>query len=101
LFITRRGINIVIFAPKRDEVPGERRKLHNEELHYLYSPLTIVRMIKSKRMRWAGHVARIGEGRGVYWVLVGNQTERDNWGDPGVNGRIILGSTVRKWDKLD
>jgi len=59
-----------IFGRKRDEVTGEWRKLHNEELNILYSP-NIVRVIKSRRMRWAGHVARIGEGRGVYRVLVG------------------------------
>jgi hypothetical protein len=50
------------FGPKRDEVTGEWRTLHNEELHDLYSSPTIVRVIKSRRMRWAGHVARIGEG---------------------------------------
>jgi hypothetical protein len=51
-----------IFGPKRDEVTGEWRKLHNEELHGLYSSPNIVRVIKSRRMRWAGHVARIGVG---------------------------------------
>jgi hypothetical protein len=60
-----------IFGPKRDEVTGELRKLHNEELNGLYSLTNIVRVIKSRRMRWAGHVARMGEGRGVYRVLVG------------------------------
>jgi hypothetical protein len=54
-----------IFRPKRDEVPGEWRKLHNEELHDLYSLSTIVWVIKSK-IRWVGHVASMGEGRGVY-----------------------------------
>jgi hypothetical protein len=58
-----------MFGPKRDEVTGECRKLHNEELHDLYSSATIVQVIKS-RMRWAGHVARMGKGRGVYKVLV-------------------------------
>jgi len=48
-------------------------------------------------MRWAGHVARIGKGRGVYRVLVGNLRERDHWGDPGVDGRIILGWIFGKW----
>ena len=56
---------------KRDEVTGEWRKLHNEELSDLYSLPSIVRVLKSRRMRWAGHVARMGEGRGVYSVLVG------------------------------
>ena len=51
-----------VFGPKRDEVRGEWRKLHNEELRYLYSLLKIVRVVKSRRMRWAGHVARMGGG---------------------------------------
>jgi hypothetical protein len=60
-----------LFGPKRDEVPGEWRKLHNEKLKDLYSSPSIVGVIKSKRMRWAGHVARMGEGRGVYRVFGG------------------------------
>ena len=60
-----------IFGPKRDGVTGEWRKLHNEELNGLYSSPNIVRVIKSRRMRWAGHVARMGDGRGVHKVLVG------------------------------
>jgi hypothetical protein len=60
-----------IFGPMKDEVTGEWRKLHNGELHNLYSSPDIVRQIKSRRMRWAGHVARMGEGRNVYRVLVG------------------------------
>ena len=59
-----------IFGPKRDEVTRECRKLHNEELNDLYSSTSIVRVFKS-RMRWVGHVAHMGERRGVYWVLVG------------------------------
>jgi hypothetical protein len=59
-----------IFGPKREEVVSWR-KLHNDELHSLYSSSNVVRVIKSRRMRWAGHVARMGEGRGVYSVLVG------------------------------
>jgi hypothetical protein len=59
-----------IFGPKRDEVTGEWRKLYNGEFHNLYSSPDI-RQIKSRRMRWAGHVARTGEGRNVYRVLVG------------------------------
>jgi hypothetical protein len=55
-----------------DEVTGEWRKLHNEELHILCSSANIIRQIKSRRMRWAGHVARIGEDRKLYEVLVGN-----------------------------
>ena len=60
-----------IFVPRRDEVTGEWRRLHNEELNDFYSSPNIVRVIKSRRMRWAGHVARMGEERGVYRVLVG------------------------------
>jgi hypothetical protein len=59
-----------IFGPKRDEVTGECRKLHSGELHNLYSPPDIIRQIKSRRMRWAGHVARMGEGEtctGFWW----------------------------------
>jgi hypothetical protein len=60
-----------IFGPKMDEVTGEWRKLHNEELHDLYSSPSIVRIIKSRRMKWAGHVARMGEKRNAYELLVG------------------------------
>ena len=60
-----------ILGPRRDEVTGERRKLHNEELYDLYSSSNIVRMIKSRRMRRTGNVARMGERRGVYRGLVG------------------------------
>jgi hypothetical protein len=59
-----------IFVPKRDEVRGEWRKLYNEELNVLYCSPTIVRVIKSRRMRWAGHVARMGEETGMYRILV-------------------------------
>jgi hypothetical protein len=87
-----------IFGPKRDEVTGEWRKLHSEELNDLYSSPTIVRVIKSIRMRWAGHVTRMGEGRGVYRFWWETLRERDHWGDPGVDGRIILSWIFRKWD---
>jgi hypothetical protein len=65
-----------IFGPKRDEVTGEWRKLHNEELHNLYSSPDILRQVKSRRMRWAGHVASTGEERKVYKVLVGKPEGR-------------------------
>ena len=58
-----------IFGPRRDEVTGEWKRLHNEELNDLYSSPNIVRVIKSRRIRWAGHVALMGAERGVYWVL--------------------------------
>jgi hypothetical protein len=61
-----------IFGPKRDEVTGGWRKLHNEELHNLYSSSRIIRMMKSRRMRWAGNVARMGTKRNIYRILVGN-----------------------------
>ena len=60
-----------IFGPKRDKVTEERRKLHNEELNDLYCSPNVVRVIKSRRMRWAGHVALMGERKGVYRVSVG------------------------------
>jgi hypothetical protein len=60
-----------IFGPKRDEVTGEWRKLHSEKLHNWYSSPDIIRQVKSRRMRWAGHVARMGVERKVYKVLVG------------------------------
>jgi hypothetical protein len=69
-----------IFGPKRDEVTGEWRNLQNEELNYLYPSPTLVRVINSIRMRWAGHVARMGEGKGVYRVLVGKpEGKRPLW----------------------
>ena len=76
-----------IFGPKRVEVTREWRKLHNGELNDLYSSLNIVWAIKSRRLRMAGYVARMGEGRGVYRVLVGK---------PG--GRRPLGRPRRRWE---
>jgi hypothetical protein len=67
-----------IFGPKRDEVTGGWRKLHNEELHGLYSSPSIVRMIKARRMRWAGHVASMGEVRAAYNILVGRLKRGDH-----------------------
>ena len=75
-----------IFGPKWDEVTGEWKKLHNEELYDLYCSLNIIRVVKSKRMRWAGHVARMGERRDVYTVLVW-ETE----------GKKPLGRPRRRW----
>jgi hypothetical protein len=65
-----------IFGPKRDEVTGGWTKLHNEELHGLYSSRSIIRVIKARRMRWVGHVARMGEVRGAYNILVGRPERR-------------------------
>ena len=75
-----------IFGPKRDEVTGEWRKLHNEELNDLSCSPNIVRLIKSRRMRWAGHVACMGERRDVYRVLVGKP-----------EGKRPLGRPRRRW----
>jgi len=75
-----------VFGPRMDEVTGEWRRLHNEELNNLYSSPNIVRVIKSRIMRWAGHVARIGEERWVYRVLVGKP-----------EGKRPLGRRRRRW----
>jgi hypothetical protein len=76
-----------IFGPKRDEVTGGRGKLHNEELHGLYSSPSIIRTIKSRRLRWAGHVARMGEVRNAYNILVRKP-----------EGRRPLGRPRRRWE---
>ena len=93
-----------IFGPKRDEVTGQWRKLHND----LYCSPNFFRVIRSRRMRWTGHVAHVGERRGVYMVLVGKLGERDHLEDPGVDGRIIFRWIFRKraiggvdWFELD
>jgi hypothetical protein len=71
-------------------------ELHNEKLNNLYSLLNIVRVVKSRRTRWAGHVARMGEERGVHRVLVGKAKGKRPLGDPDVDGKIILRSIFRK-----
>jgi hypothetical protein len=75
-----------IFRPKRDEVTGEWRKLHKEQLRDLYSSPSIIRTIKSRRMRWAGHIARMGEKRNAYRLLVGKP-----------EGKSPLGRPRRRW----
>ena len=75
-----------IFGPRRDEVTGEWRRLHNEELNDLYCSPNIVRGTKSRRMKWAGHVARMGEEMGTYRVLVGK-----------LEGKRPLGRPRRRW----
>jgi hypothetical protein len=96
-----------IFGPKRDEVAGELRKLHNEELHDLYSSPTIVRVIKSIRMRWAGHVVRMAEGRGVYRALVGKPEgkrplgrHRCKWEDNTKMDLQVVGCGSMDWIEL-
>jgi hypothetical protein len=76
-----------IFEPKRDEVTGEWRRLHNKELYALYSSPNIIRVIKSRRLTWAGHVARMGERGGAYRALVGKP-----------EGRRPLGRPRRRWE---
>jgi hypothetical protein len=71
-----------IFGPKRDEVKGEWRKLHNEELHDLYFSPNIIQVIKSRRIKWAGHVAHMGERSGAYRVLVGKPDGKRPLGRP-------------------
>ena len=80
------------------KVCGEGRKLHNEELSDLYSLTNIVRVVKSRRMRWAGHVARMGEGRGVYKVLVGKPERKRPLGRSRRRWGMILRWMFRKWE---
>jgi hypothetical protein len=82
-----------IFGPKR-EGDGSLRKLHNDELHSLYSLLNIVRKIKSRRMSWAGHGACMGRGEVFTGFWSGGPKARDHWGDQGVGGRIMLRWTL-------
>jgi hypothetical protein len=76
-----------IFGPKRDEVTGEWRRLHNKELYALYFSPNIIRVMKSRRLRWAGHVARMGKRKGAYRALVGKP-----------EGRRPLGRPRRRWE---
>jgi hypothetical protein len=76
-----------IFGPKRDEVTGEWRRIHNKELYALHSSPNIIRVMKSRRLRWAGHVARMRERRGSYRALVGKP-----------EGRRPLGRPRRRWE---
>jgi len=96
-----------VFGPKREEVTGEWRKLQNEELNYLYSPPNIVQVIKTRTMRWAGHVARMEERRGVYRVLMGKPEEKRPIGRFRyiyiyiyiyIYWRVILRCMFGKWD---
>jgi hypothetical protein len=86
-----------IFGPKKDAVRGEWRRLPNEELYDLYSSPNIVHVIKSRRMRWAGHVACMGEREAYTGFWWGNLSERDHVKDQGVAGRIILKMDLKKW----
>jgi hypothetical protein len=79
-----------IFGPKRDEITEEWRKLHNEELNGLHCPSNTTQVIKSRRMRWAGQVARMGKRRGVYRVSVGEPEGKMPIGRTRVDGKMIL-----------
>jgi hypothetical protein len=89
-----------IFGPKRDEATGEWRRLHNEELNHLYASPNVVRVIKSRRMRRAGHVACMGKREvhaGFWW---GDLREGDHLEDPCVDERIILKWLFKNWDRV-
>jgi hypothetical protein len=86
LRVFENGVLRRIFGPKRDGVTGGWRKLHNEELHNLYSSPSIIRIIRSRRMRWVGHVAQMGEKRNMYRLLVGR-----------LEGKRSLGRPRRRW----
>jgi hypothetical protein len=87
-----------IFEPTRNEVIAEWRKLHNGMLNDLYSSPMIIQVIKSRRMRWSGHVARMGKRTGAYRVWGGGLWKKDHVEDPGVDARIILRWNFKKWD---
>jgi len=87
-----------IFGPRRDEVTGEWRRLHNEGLNGLYSSPNIVRVIKSRRKRWAGHLARMGEERGVYRVFVGKPEGKRPIGRPRRRWLDNIRLISRRWD---
>ena len=87
-----------IFGPRKDEVTGEWRRLHNEELNDLYCSPNILRVIKSRRMRWVGHVECMGEEWGCIGCWWGNRRERYHWKEIGVDVWIILGWISRSWD---
>jgi hypothetical protein len=92
-----------IFGPKRDEMARGRRKLHNEELRILYSSPSIIRMIKGRRMRWAGHVARMEEKRNAYRILVGKPEGKRPLGRPRRRWVDNIKTDLREigWDGMD
>ena len=86
-----------IFGPKRDDVTVEWRRLHKKKLYAVYFSPNIIRVIKSRRLRWAGNVACMGERKSAYRALVGKLREGDHLKDPGINGRIILKWIIESW----
>jgi hypothetical protein len=87
-----------VFGSRRDEVTGEWRKLHNEELNDLYCPPNFVWVIKSRRIRWAEHVAHVGGGEVYTQFWWRNLRERDHLEDPRVDRKIILRKIFREWN---
>ena len=96
--VTKNMVLRRMFGPRRDEVTGECRRLHNEELNDLYSSPNIVRVIKSRTMRWSGHVARMGEERGMYRVLVGKPEGKRPLGRPRRRWVDNIRRISRRWD---
>ena len=92
-----------VFGPKRDEVTGEWRRLHKKELYALYSSSNIIRVIKSRRLRWAGHIARIGDRRGAYRVFMGKPEIRRPLGKPRRRCEDNIKTNLREmgWVALD
>jgi hypothetical protein len=90
-----------LLSPKRNQITGKWRKIHNEELS-MYSSPNIIQLIKSTRIKWAGHVAHMGKRRGEAhaWFGWGNLRENDHLEEPGLDGRIILRWIFRKWDRV-
>jgi hypothetical protein len=99
LRVFENGVLRKIFGPKREE-EGSWRKLHNDELHSLYSSPNIVRVIKSRRMSWAGHVACMGRGEVFTGFWLGGPKARGHWEDLGVGGRITLSWTLGRWGSM-
>jgi len=90
LRLSEQRVSRRMLGPRRDEVTGEWRKLHYDGLNDMCSLPNIFWMIKSRRREWLGHAAHMGETRGIYRVVVGKPEEKNHFGDPGVDGRIIL-----------
>ena len=88
-----------IFGSKRNEGTEEWRRIHNKELNDLYHSPNFIRVIKYRRMRWVGHVARMGERNDMYRVLVGKLRERGHLEDQGVDRRIILKRMFKRWNR--
>jgi len=98
LRVFENGLQRKIFGSKRDKVPGDWRRLRDEELHVLYSSPNIIWVIKSRRVRWTEHVARVGDNGGAYRVLVGKPERKDHLEEINIDGSIILKCIFKKWD---